>query len=156
MPLARQEPQINIRLLLRAHAEWIIHLREYVYGSGSLDVRVTMRDDQCDLGRWIYGEAARYRHLPEYEAARQAHAVFHAEAAQVVQMMKAGRRHEAALATGHGGRLRNQSAAMVRSFIRLSQRLTSGSRAEMAKSPNDADRDSARRISTLACPPPRG
>ncbi|MBL8658171.1 MAG: CZB domain-containing protein [Rhodospirillales bacterium] len=150
MPFARQKSQIDIRPLLRAHAEWIVHLREYVYGSGTLDVQVIMRDDQCDLGRWIYGEAAPYRHLPEYEAARQAHALFHAEAAQVVNLMEAGRRHEAALAINQGGRLRNQSAAMVRSFIRLSERLASPSPTATARPPDAADCEPARRPSPPA------
>lgn len=149
MPFARQESPIDIRPLLRAHAEWIVHLREYVYGLGTLDVQVIMRDDQCDLGRWIYGEATPYRHLPEYEAARQAHALFHAEAAQVVNLLEAGRRHEAALALDRGGRLRNRSAAMVRSFIRLSERLASPSWTGTVKPPDAVDCEPARR------PPPK-
>lgn len=114
---------MDIRPLLRAHAEWVVHLREYIYGSGDLDVRVIMRDDECDLGRWVYGEGACYHHLPEYETARLAHAAFHADAAQAVRLVQAGRRHEAGLEIGYGGRLRNRSAMMVRSFLRLSQRL---------------------------------
>jgi len=105
--------------------DWIVHFRESVYGLDMVDVRVTERDDQCELGRWIYGEAAHLRHLPEYEAARQAHAAFHACAAEVVRLTLAGRHHEAKLAVDHGGRLRSQSAAMVRAFLWLSQRLTS-------------------------------
>lgn len=151
MPSGKQESIIDIRPLLRAHAEWIIHLREYVYGTGSFDVRDTARDDLCDLGQWIYGEAARYRHLPEYEAARQAHAAFHAEAAQIVRLMQAGRRHEAALATDRGSRLRNQSAAMVRSVLWLSQRLKR-TRPAVA-SADDAERDPAR-PHPAACPLP--
>lgn len=114
---------MDIRPLLRAHAEWVVHLREYIYGSGELDVRVILRDDECELGRWLYGEAARYHHLPEYETARLAHAAFHADAAQVVRLVQAGRRHEAGLEIGHGGRLRKRSAMMVRSFVWLNQRL---------------------------------
>ena len=151
MPPGNQESIIDIRPLLRAHAEWIIHLREYVYGFGSLDVRATVRDNQCDLGQWIYGEAARFQHLPEYEAARQAHAAFHAEAAQIVRLMQAGRRHEAALATDRGTRLRNQSAAMVRSVLWLSQRLKRARPA--AASANGAERDLAR-PHPAACPLP--
>lgn len=114
---------MDIRPLLWAHAEWVVHLREYVYGSGNLNACVILRDDECDLGKWIYGEAARYHHLPEYETARLAHAAFHADAAHAVQLVQAGRRHEAELEIGHGGRLRNCSAMMVRSFLWLNQRL---------------------------------
>lgn len=153
VPFPRREPQFDIRPLLRAHAEWIVHLREYVYGSGSLDVRVTGRDDQCDLGRWIYGEAARYRHLPEYEAARQAHAAFHAEAAQVVRLMQAGRRHEAVLATDRGGRLRNQSTAIVRAFLWLTQRLASKRSAAAPSGASGGESDRGRPVyGSFRCP----
>jgi hypothetical protein len=114
---------MDIRPPLRAHAEWLAQLREYVYGAGAPDVRILVRDDQCELGRWIYNDATRFRYLPEYEAARQAHASFHAEAAEIVRLMQAGRRHEAALAIERGGPLQVRSATMIRAFLWLCQRL---------------------------------
>lgn len=115
---------MDMRPPLRAHAEWLAQLREYVYGAGTPDVRLLMRDDQCELGRWIYNDAAHFRHLPEYEAARQAHASFHAEAAEVVRLMQAGRRHEAALAIERCGPLQSRSATMIRAFLWLGHRLS--------------------------------
>jgi hypothetical protein len=126
---------MDIRPPLRAHAEWLAQLREYVYGAGAPDLHVLVRDDQCELGRWIYGDAVVFRHLPEYEAARQAHAFFHAEAAQVVRLMQAGRRHEAALAIERGGPLQNRSATMIRAFLWLGQRLSRMAEAEADASP---------------------
>jgi leucyl aminopeptidase (aminopeptidase T) len=115
---------MDIRPPLRAHAEWLAQLREHVYGAGAPDVRILVRDDQCELGRWIYNDAARFRSLPEYEAARQAHAAFHDEAAEVIRLMRAGRRHEAALAIERGGPLQNRSATMIRRLVWLSHRLS--------------------------------
>jgi methyl-accepting chemotaxis protein len=115
---------MDIRPPLRAHAEWLAQLREYVYGAGAPDMRILVRDDQCELGRWIYNDAARFRSFPEYEAARQAHATFHAEAAEVIRLMQAGRRHEAALAIERGGPVQNRSATMIRRFLWLSHRLS--------------------------------
>lgn len=138
---------MDIRPLLRAHAEWVVHLREYIYGAGSLDASLILRDDTCELGKWLYGEAARYRHLPEYETARLAHAAFHADAAQTVRLVQAGRRHEAGLDIGQGGRLRNRSASMVRSFLWLNQRLEAmkrdAARASAARGPEPAGQTSA-------------
>lgn len=124
MCVIKQARPMDIRPPLRAHAEWLAQLREYVYGAGAPDVRILVRDDQCDLGRWIYNDASRFRSLPEYEAARQAHASFHAEAAEVIRLMQAGRRHEAALAIERGGPLQNRSATMIRRFLWLSHRLS--------------------------------
>lgn len=136
MRVIKQARPMDIRPPLRAHAEWLAQLREYVYGAGAPDVGMLVRDDQCELGRWIYNDALRFRHLPEYEAARQAHASFHAEAAEVVRLMQAGRRHEAAVAIERGGPLQNRSATMIRAFLWLGQRL---SRAMAAEASAEAD-----------------
>jgi methyl-accepting chemotaxis protein len=130
MRVIKQARPMDIRPPLRAHAEWLAQLREYVYGAGAPDVRILVRDDQCELGRWIYNDAARFRHLPEYEAARQAHASFHAEAAEVIRLMRAGRRHEAAIAIERGGPLQNRSATMIRAFLWLGHRLSTALAAE--------------------------
>lgn len=146
MRVIKQARPMDIRPPLRAHAEWLAQLREYVYGAGAPDVRILVRDDQCELGRWIYNDAARFRHLPEYEAARQAHASFHAEAAEVIRLMQAGRRHEAALAIERGGPLQNRSATMIRTFLWLGHRL---SRAAAA----DAKAETADRVDASAPAP---
>lgn len=132
MRVIKQARPMDVRPPLRAHAEWLAQLREYVYGAGTPDLHALVRDDQCELGRWIYNDAVRFRHLPEYEAARQAHAYFHAEAAQVVRLMQAGRRHEAAVAIERGGPLQNRSATMIRAFLWLGQRLSRMTEAEAA------------------------
>lgn len=152
MRVIKQARPMDIRPPLRAHAEWLAQLREYVYGAGAPDTRILVRDDQCELGRWIYNDAARFRSLPEYEAARQAHATFHAEAAEVIRLMQAGRRHEAALAIERGGPLQNRSATMIRRFLWLSHRLSRAVAAEADDGPVSADADAAHRQE--AEPPP--
>ena len=130
MRVIKQARPMDIRPPLHAHAEWLAQLREYVYGAGAPDIRILVRDDQCELGQWIYTEAARFRHLPEYETARQAHAAFHAEAAEVIRLMQAGRRHEAALAIERGGPVQNRSATMIRAFLWLGHRMSRAVSAE--------------------------
>lgn len=139
MRVIKQARPMDIRPPLRAHAEWLAQLREYVYGAGAPDAGMLVRDDQCELGRWIYGDALRFRHLPEYEAARQAHASFHAEAAEVVRLMQAGRRHEAAVAIERGGPLQNRSATMIRAFLWLGQRLSRAVAAEASAEADEAE-----------------
>lgn len=152
MRVIKQARPMDIRPPLRAHAEWLAQLREYVYGAGAPDVGILVRDDQCELGRWIYNDAARFRHLPEYEAARQAHASFHAEAAEVIRLMQAGRRHEAALAIERGGPLQNRSATMIRTFLWLGHRL-SGAKAAEAAAADGADAQGPATASAQAVDP---
>jgi hypothetical protein len=114
---------MDIRPPLREHVALIISLREFIYGMGKLDPATVRRDDTCSLGRWLDAKAAELDPFPEFDTARQAHTRFHAEAERVVHLVASGRRHEAAAAMEHGGRLRNQSADLVRAFMRLSHRL---------------------------------
>ena len=107
----------------RAHAEWMAELREFIYGNGTLESERVASDDQCELGRWLYGEGTRYRHLAEYDNALQIHAALHRHAAQVVDLVRIGRRTEAAAHVAPGGKLRKMSAALVKAFAQLNRRI---------------------------------
>lgn len=107
----------------RAHAEWMAELREFIYGNGDMEPERIARDDQCELGEWLYGEGKRYRHLEEYDNARQIHAALHRHAADVVILVRIGRRTEAAAHVAAGGKLRKISAALVKAFSRLNRKI---------------------------------
>lgn len=112
----------------RAHAEWMAELREFIYGNGDMEPERVARDDQCELGEWLYGEGKRYRHLEEYDNARQIHAALHRHAAHVVILVRIGRRTEAAAHVAPGGKLRKMSAALVKAFSRLNRRIVPAKR----------------------------
>ncbi len=112
----------------RAHAEWMAELREFIYGNGDMEPERVARDDQCELGEWLYGEGKRYRHLEEYDNARQIHAALHRHAAHVVILVCIGRRTEAAAHVAPGGKLRKMSAALVKAFSRLNRRIVPAKR----------------------------
>lgn len=112
----------------RAHAEWMAELREFIYGNGTMESEHVARDDQCELGNWLYGEGKRYRHLEEYDNARQIHAALHRHAAQVVDLVRIGRRTEAAAHVAPGGKLRKMSGALVKAFAQLNRRIVSARR----------------------------
>ena len=79
----------------RAHAEWMAGLREFIYGNGHMEPEHVSRDDKCEIGAWLYGDGKRYRHLREYEDAREVHAELHRHAGDVVILVRAGHRTEA-------------------------------------------------------------
>ncbi len=107
----------------RAHAEWMAELREFIYGNGNMVSERVARDDLCELGEWLYGEGKRFRHLEEYDNARQVHAALHRHAAHVVNLVRIGRRTEAAAHVAPGGKLRKKSAALVKAFARLNRKI---------------------------------
>jgi hypothetical protein len=112
----------------RAHAEWMAMLREFIYGNGDMEPEHVARDDQCEIGAWLYGDGKRYRHLQEYENAREVHAQLHCHAAHVVILVRVGRRTEAAANIAQGGELRKLSSTLVKAFTRLNRRIVASGR----------------------------
>jgi hypothetical protein len=54
--------EINISECIDAHMKWKGRLQNYVDGTSKeqLDPMIICRDDQCALGKWIYGPALQY------------------------------------------------------------------------------------------------
>lgn len=76
-----------------AHAEWKGKLARYLaMPDGSLDVATIANDRLCELGKWIFGEAALagQHALPEYTRLIADHASFHKQAAQIVERTNKG------------------------------------------------------------------
>lgn len=65
---------------------------EYINGRSSekLEVAKVSCDNQCDLGKWIYGDAKMHAHLYEYENLRKAHAAFHQSVGAIVELTQLG------------------------------------------------------------------
>lgn len=51
---------------------------------GSLEVDVVCQDNQCALGKWIYGDGKKFAKSYSYEPLRHAHAHFHKIAGQII------------------------------------------------------------------------
>lgn len=83
---------LNIQAVINAHLAWRKRLEDLILGNSSeeLDIGVIMQDDLCQLGQWIYGQAARSTLAlhPEFAALREAHRAFHLYAARVVQTLR--------------------------------------------------------------------
>ena len=62
--------------LLRAHAEWVAHLREALYGDGVVNEVMAPDDEACQLGQWLRDAERAYLALPEYQAAKDMHRAF--------------------------------------------------------------------------------
>ncbi len=72
------------------HAEWKTRFRKAMTEHQSLDAAAIAKDNCCDLGKWLHGEAkARYGQLPSFSACVAKHAAFHAEAGKVAHAINA-------------------------------------------------------------------
>ena len=77
---------MNFDTAVEAHMAWKIKFRVAMTNRQQLDEATIGRDNCCELGKWLHGEAAlRYAQLPSYAGCVQRHAEFHRQAAQVAQ-----------------------------------------------------------------------
>lgn len=87
---------MNLDNAIDAHAQWKIRLRTAIQTKEALDAAKIAREDQCELGKWLHGEAkARYGHAPVFAELLKRHAAFHVAAAEVANAIGAGKYAEA-------------------------------------------------------------
>jgi methyl-accepting chemotaxis protein len=72
---------------VNAHIKWKMRLVDYIKGNSNeqLEVAKVSCDDQCDLGRWLYGPATAHARLTEYGELKKSHAAFHRSVGEIVQ-----------------------------------------------------------------------
>lgn len=77
---------MDLDLAIEKHSQWKLKLRTAIAKKESMDAAVIGRDDACELGKWLHGEAkASLGRLPSYAACVAKHAAFHVEAAKVAK-----------------------------------------------------------------------
>jgi len=77
--------------IISAHVRWKQRLRDYIqHKAEPLDPAFIGRDDQCTLGKWIYGAGQTYAQTQNFENVRTEHAAFHKHAAAVVTFVNRG------------------------------------------------------------------
>jgi hypothetical protein len=68
-----------------AHTRWKSRLKNHIEGQEQVDPAILAKDDQCDLGKWLHGEATEYSGLRAFADLKAKHAKFHTVAAAVAQ-----------------------------------------------------------------------
>ena len=90
---------------IEAHVRWKVRLENYIDGTTTekLDVEVVGMDNQCPLGKWIYGIGGdKYNANPLFQEIRGIHADFHTCSASVMRQSDAGDKEGAAEALRRG------------------------------------------------------
>ena len=86
---------------IKAHAEWKMKLTTYIKKpDGTLKADVVCQDDQCALGKWLYGEGAGHSSIPEFGELKSTHALFHKAAADLIRKADAGTKVDGEVALG--------------------------------------------------------
>jgi Chemoreceptor zinc-binding domain len=87
---------MDLDTAIEKHAEWKLKFRSAISKREQLDATAIAKDDRCELGRWLHGEAKQLLgKRPSYSACLNKHAAFHSEAAKVAELINAGRYEEA-------------------------------------------------------------
>lgn len=112
---------LNFKTALEAHLKWKVRLMSVIDGTSTevINPNVVSRDDQCVLGKWLYGEgAANFKEYPGFQNVVTAHAHFHRCAGHALEMALDGKTTEAA-AEVSGGAFAKASLEVSRHLMRL-------------------------------------
>jgi hypothetical protein len=112
---------LNFKTALEAHLKWKVRLMGIIDGSSTevIDPNVVSRDDQCMLGKWLYGEGNRqFKEYPGFQHVVSSHAHFHKCAGHALELALDGKTQEAA-AEVTGGAFAKASLEVSRHLMRL-------------------------------------
>ncbi len=111
---------MNLDDAVKAHVAWKIKFRSAIVARTAIDVATISRDDCCELGQWLKGEArVRYGQLPAYAQCANAHSVFHREAGRVAALNNKSDLAGAEAAIGSSTPFSNASTNAVSAITRL-------------------------------------
>lgn len=115
---------MNFEEARRKHAEWRVRFRSAIIKNERLDTDIIARDDQCDLGKWLHGEAkGQYSRLPSYADCIKKHAHFHIEAGKVAKVINT-QEYEKALELLNTGSGFAMASAAIRSALNTLEKET--------------------------------
>jgi hypothetical protein len=87
-----KEDAMNFDDAVAAHIKWKVRLSQFIDGTSTekLESATICKDNLCDLGKWIYGDGAKYKAAAHYTDLVTKHANFHKCAGEVLKKVEAG------------------------------------------------------------------
>lgn len=89
---------MDFREAVTAHLQWKSRLATFLQGDSpeQLDPNTVSKVDQCELGKWLHGEAkSGFENSLEYQGLLETHATFHHCAGEIVKWTLSGDKTEA-------------------------------------------------------------
>jgi methyl-accepting chemotaxis protein len=127
---------LDLKNALEKHGEWRLKFRSAIANNEALDVATVSKDNCCELGKWLHGEAkSLYDRLPAYAQCISSHAAFHHEAGRIATLANAKKHSEALKALGIGSAYATASTEVGTAIFSLKSQTTgAGNSAAAAKS----------------------
>lgn len=111
---------MDLNEAIRQHTRWKARFQQAVWAGEPMDAALLAKDNQCDLGKWLYGQAqARYGMRPAHALCLARHAAIHVEAARVAAVLNAQCRDEAQRMLADGLSFSQASSAFILALIEL-------------------------------------
>jgi methyl-accepting chemotaxis protein len=111
---------MDLGLAIQKHAEWKYKFRAAMSASEPMDAAAISKDNCCEVGKWLHGEAKDlHGHLASHAKCVAAHAAFHAEAGKVAAVINAKKNDEAEHMLGAGTPYAEASRKVGVAFIEL-------------------------------------
>jgi hypothetical protein len=108
------------------HAQWRFKFRGAITQKETMDAAAIAKDDRCDLGKWLHGDAkGKYSRLTSYADCVKKHAHFHLAASEVAKKINARQFDEARALLAMGTDFSLASAAIVSALNALEQEAAS-------------------------------
>lgn len=87
---------MDLNQAIDRHAQWKVKFRVAISGHETMDAETITKDNCCELGKWLHGEAkSKYGHLASHSECVARHAAFHIEAGKVAKAINAKKFAEA-------------------------------------------------------------
>jgi len=88
---------MNFSSAIQAHTNWKLRLYGNCRNSSKdvIDISTLGKDNACELGKWLHGDAQQHTSDPQFGELISSHAAFHRSAASVAAMIEGGKRTEA-------------------------------------------------------------
>lgn len=111
---------MDLNHCMEKHAEWKTRFRKAIAGKETMDVDTISKDNCCDLGKWLHGEAkTQFFKLQGYSACVIKHAEFHTEAGKVAKAINTKNYIAAEAMLNAGTTYMNASSAVGIAIMRL-------------------------------------
>jgi Chemoreceptor zinc-binding domain len=105
---------------IAAHSGWKMKLSNYLNKPDhSLKPAEVALDSQCELGKWIAGEGAKYAKLAEFTKLKTEHSHFHKAAADVVRRADAGQNVSQEVLLGAHSEFTAASTSVVQAIMAM-------------------------------------
>lgn len=111
---------MNLDQAIKKHTEWKLKFRSAINKRETMDAVTIAKDNCCELGKWLHGEAkTKLGKLASYTQCVAKHAEFHTEASKVAHAINAKKFAEAEAMLNSGAPYMKISSAVGVSILAL-------------------------------------